>query len=133
MTKIINSTALAATFAAAALAGLVLATGESQASATSAIFKCQTTNKAKTVSCCESVVERRGLPYWMINANLNCASAAVCSVSKQTSHPVTYYAANFKQPKHKCGYKIPGNNDGGTNFIPGGGKQPNGPITYNKP
>jgi hypothetical protein len=119
MFKSLNSTTLAAAFAATLLGGLVMATGESQASTSADIFKCRAFTKVQVVDCCERIVERKGLPFWMIDAHMNCNTGASCSKKKGSHH--TYLAAAVIKPKLKCSYHAPKQGDGGT-YTPSGGK-----------
>ncbi|MFO1034852.1 MAG: hypothetical protein U1E15_12545 [Hyphomicrobiales bacterium] len=131
MTNFFTSTTATAAFAASLIGGLVMASGESQASASSAIFKCHANSKDKVIECCQRIVQQRGRPNWMITSEADCSSAASCS-TKKVSITSSYFAANIPPKKVvKCGYTLPGNGNGGAKS--GGGEKGGDQQTYYKP
>ena len=75
------------TLAFAALLGcLALAAHTGQASAKS-ILSCKGSTRQSVIDCCEDLVRRKGMPYWMRQHDLSCGSAAICSGGKPNNGP----------------------------------------------
>lgn len=75
MNKIItNRTITAAAIGAAALFTM-MSTGSAQASS---LLRCHGATVSKAASCCEHVIEKKGMPFWMMQSGTSCREAVVC-------------------------------------------------------
>lgn len=83
MSKINNThTFAAAAFGAAALFSM-LSFGSS-AEAAKSVASCQGASTGQVVSCCERIVEHKGLPFWMIQTGGNCEKIVKCGGKGQS-------------------------------------------------
>lgn len=111
MTTIASKTFLSA-LAISALAGIAMFAQSSAASAKS-VTSCEGTDRRSVIECCETLVQRKGLPMWMKQTGRNCSSSTVC---RGGNKPNTAVAATTP----RCWVKyVPHDRDGGGNKNPG--------------
>jgi hypothetical protein len=82
MSKIItNRTIAAAAFGAAALFSMMSLGSTAQASS---VLNCHGATAGQAASCCEQMVEEKGMPLWMMQAGTSCNKAVVCHGGRLT-------------------------------------------------
>lgn len=77
MTNIASKTFLSA-FTVSAIAGIALMSQAGTASAKS-VTSCEGTSRQSVIECCETLVQRKGMPMWMKQTGRNCSSFVVCT------------------------------------------------------
>ena len=76
MTKIITSrTFTAAAFGAAALFSIMSFGSGAQASS---VLSCYGATANQAVACCDRMVEKNGMPMWMVQSGASCHTAVKC-------------------------------------------------------
>ena len=77
MTNIASKTFLSA-FTVSAIAGIAMMSQAGTASAKS-VTSCEGTSRQSVIECCETLVQRKGMPMWMKQTGRNCSSFVVCT------------------------------------------------------
>jgi hypothetical protein len=87
MTQSFSFRSLIAGSTLAAIAGLAMFAQTGTASAKS-VLSCEGDSRRSVVECCERIVQRKGMPFWMKQTGANCAKSSVkCfSVSSGTTY-----------------------------------------------
>lgn len=128
MTQTFNLRSLTVASAFALAASLAMFAQASTASAKN-VLNCRGDTRAGVLECCNEIVERKGMPVWMIQTGQNCKSIARSArcVSKQGS---SITAAVVVQ---KCKIVFFMEEDSGDKRTTPKGKRPNGrPQTHGK-
>lgn len=121
MTNIASKTIVSA-LTVSAIAGFAMLAQSGSASAKS-VTSCEGTDRRSVIECCETLVQRKGLPMWMKQTGRNCSSATVCR-GGGGKQPLTHAVA--KTPRCWVKY-VPRDRDGGGNKTPDKGRDnPNG-------
>lgn len=96
--NIFRNIAVASVFTVTAAAAMAAQT--SVASAKN-VLSCDSGDRRSVIECCESIVQRKGLPLWMKQTGRNCSSVVKCSASSQSFRA----SANFA-PVRRCYVKL---------------------------
>lgn len=117
MTKSIQIRTIAITTAFAAMTGLALFAQTGSASAKN-VLSCEGPDRRSVRECCESLVQRKGLPMWMKQTGRNCVTGVTirCVKSKPT------YPTFSAPPVIKCWTVVVAADEGGNGQRGGRGK-----------
>jgi hypothetical protein len=76
MSNLINVRTIAAASAFAAISAMAVVAQTGTASAKN-VLSCDGTSRRSVIECCETLVQKKGLPYWMVREGRNCQTATV--------------------------------------------------------
>lgn len=97
MTNSINIRSIAAISAFAGLSAMALVAQTGTASAKS-VLSCDGTSRQSVIECCQTLVHKKGMPYWMVREGRNCQTAKVVCISGE-------YASTVAGPR-LCKYQV---------------------------
>jgi hypothetical protein len=100
--NIISTRNVIAAATVAVIAGLAFTAPTASAATYDNLNKCHFATKERVIKCCETIIRKKGKPWWFVETNSNCNTAAVCRRKVTVTHvskPRCYVQVKFPEAK----------------------------------